>query len=272
MSPLCPALATRGQAGNEGPLGGQADPVVLGDALGVKVRREEAGWATRAVMVAGSNEAGRRELLGLWRGDRESEGPWTDMVAGLTRRGWRGGEGRVSDDPAGLVKAVQRPFQGLSWPRCQVHLQRPVWGRTPRHRRGPMATGRRRIFPAADRLAARAAFAAVAAGLEGKADRARASLEAGLDEALAGLSLPETYRVRRRTTKGLERLNEEIRRRERGIRIVPNAASARRRIGAFWAAPHAVWSTGTRDVDMAEYDEWQMTQTQEVTQENRNVR
>jgi transposase-like protein len=203
------------------------------DALVVKVRRDEAVRATSALIVSRINEEGMRELLGLWLGDSESEGTWTDRFAGLKRRGLRGVEVLVSDDHAGLVKAVQRHFQGVIWQRCQVHLQRNVLGRTPRHLRGHRATGLRRLFQAADRLAAWAAFATLAAGLEGKADRALALLEEGLEDALAVLSLPEKYRVRLRTTNGMERLNEEIRRRERVIRIYPNEASALRLIGAL---------------------------------------
>ena len=189
------------------------------------------------------------------------------MFAGLKRRGLRGVEVLVSDDHAGLVHAVQRHFQGVLWQRCQVHLQRHVLGRTPRHLRPQMAIGLRRIFQAADRLAARTAFAALAAALAGKADRALTILEEGLDDALAVLSLPEKYRVRLRTTHGMERLNEEIRRRERVMQICPNEASAFRLIGALLAEQHEVWSTGKRYFDMAEYIEWKMTHTQEVMQE-----
>ena len=69
----------------------------------------------------------------------------------------------------------------------------------------------------------------------------------------------------------MERLNEEIRRRERVIRIFPNEASALRLIGALLAEQHEVWSTGKRYCDMAEYYEWKATHTQEVIQENRKV-
>jgi putative transposase len=134
-----------------------------------------------------------------------------------------------------------------------------------------MAAGLRRIFQAEDRSMARAAFATLAAVLEGKADRALAGLEEGLEDALAVLSLPEKYRVRLRTTNGMERLNEEIRRRERVIRIFPNEASACRLLGALLAEHHEVWSTGKRYFDMAEYFEWKTTQTQEVIQEMRHV-
>ncbi|AEJ43053.1 hypothetical protein TC41_1104 [Alicyclobacillus acidocaldarius subsp. acidocaldarius Tc-4-1] len=47
------------------------------------------------------------------------------------------------------------------------------------------------------------------------------------------LVLPERYRRRLRTTNGVERLNEEIRRRERVIRIFPNRESAIRLLGRY---------------------------------------
>ena len=52
-----------------------------------------------------------------------------------------------------------------------------------------------------------------------------AVLEAGFDAATAVLVLPERYRKRLRPTNGIERLNEEIRRRERVIRIYPHRES-----------------------------------------------
>ena len=271
VSQLCKALDARVQAWNERSLDTQAYPFVLVDALVVKVRRDHAVRATSALIVSGVNAQGRREILGLSLGDSESEGTWTDMFAWLKRRGLHGVEVLVSDDHAGLVKAAQRAFQGVIWQRCQVHLQRNVLGRTPRHLRAQMAAGLRRIFQAEDRAAAHMAFAVLATALAGKADRALTILEEGLEDALAVLVLPEPYRVRLRTTNGMERLNEEIRRRERVIRIFPNEASALRLIGALLAEHHEGWSTGKRYFDMAEYFEWKTIQTQEVSQEIRKV-
>lgn len=259
VSQLCTALDVRVTAWNARPLETQAYPFVLVDALVVKVRRDEAVRATSALIVAGINDQGSREILGLRLGDSESEGTWTDMFTWLKQRGLRGVEVLVSDDHAGLVKAAQRHFQGVRWQRCQVHLTRNVLGRTPRHLRTHMAAGLRRIFQAEDGATARAAFVAVATALEGKADRALAVLEEGLEDALAVLGLPEQYRVRLRTTNMMERLNEEIRRRERVIRIFPNEAAALRLIGALLAEQHEVWSTGKRYCDMTAYDEWKTT-------------
>jgi transposase-like protein len=77
--------------------------------------------------------------------------------------------------------------------------------------------------------------------------------------------------TRLRTTKGMERHNEEIRRREHVIRMLLNEASAPRLIGALLAEPHEVWRTGKRYFAMAEYYEWKAPHTQEVMQEIQEV-
>lgn len=261
VSQLCTALDARVAAWNDRSFK-EAYPFVLVDALVIKVRRDEAVRATSALIVSGINDEGLREVLGLRLGDSESEGTWTDMFTWLKQRGLHGVEVLVSDDHAGLVKAAQRHFQGVLWQHCQVHLTRNVLGRTPRHLRAHIAAGLRRIFQAEEHATARAAFAAVAAALAGKVDRALEVLEDGLEDALAVLGLPEKYRERLRTTNMMERLNEELRRRERVIRIFPNEASALRLLGALLAEQHEIWSTGKRYVDMTEYVEWKASQAQ----------
>ena len=72
---------------------------------------------------------------------------------------------------------------------------------------------------------------------------------------MAILALPVHYRVRLRTTNGVERLNEEIRRRERVIRIFPNRDSALRLLGALLMEQDEAWTSGHRYFDMTAY--WQ---------------
>lgn len=73
---------------------------------------------------------------------------------------------------------------------------------------------------------------------------------------MAIMALPEQYRRRWRTTNGVERLNEEIRRRERVIRIFPNEESALRLMGAVLMEIDEHWTTGHRYFDMSEYWRW----------------
>ena len=92
--------------------------------------------------------------------------------------------------------------------------------------------------------------------LEEKAPSALKTLESGFYDATAVLTLPEKYRKRLRTTNMLERFIQEIRRREKVIRIFPNMGSAYRLVGALCAETHEEWSTGRRYLDMDEYFQW----------------
>ncbi|WP_020372960.1 IS256 family transposase, partial [Sulfobacillus thermosulfidooxidans] len=98
-----------------------------------------------------------------------------------------------------------------------------------------------------------------------RAPRAVAILENGLEDALAVLQLPESLRQRLRTTNGVERLNAEIRRRERVIRIFPNRESAIRLVGALLLEQHEVWTTGKRYLNLEPY--WQAKRSQAATDE-----
>ena len=59
----------------------------------------------------------------------------------------------------------------------------------------------------------------------------------------------------------LERFIQEIRRREKVIRIFPNMNSAERLVGALCAETHEEWSTGRRDLTMDEYFEGRTDQS-----------
>jgi transposase-like protein len=81
-------------------------------------------------------------------------------------------------------------------------------------------------------------------------------LENGFEDATAVLALPEKYRKRLRTTNSVERLNEEIRRRERVIRIFPNRQSVIRLLGALLMEQDEKWASGRKYLDMEEYFIW----------------
>ena len=63
-----------------------------------------------------------------------------------------------------------------------------------------------------------------------------------------------------RTTNLAERMNEEIRRRQRVIRIFPNEASAQRLIGALLADLYEEWQGSVRYFDMTDYWDWKKEQ------------
>lgn len=253
VSRLCATLDARVRAFNERPLG--CFPFLLIDALYVKVREDERIVSKAGLLVSGINTEGYREVLGLKIGDSESEGFWRGMFDWLKGRGLHGVAFVVSDEHKGLVGAIRRCFQGAVWQRCQVHFGRNVLSHTPARHKAAMAEGLKRIFRSETAQEARGRAHALMDELEGKAPKAVACLEAGLEDALVVLALPEKYRRRLKSTNMQERLIQEVRRRERVIRIFPNEESAHRLIGALVAEIHEEWQ-GRRYLDMSDFHEW----------------
>jgi putative transposase len=97
-------------------------------------------------------------------------------------------------------------------------------------------------------------------------------LDEGLEDALTVMNVPHAYRKRLRTTNVAERMNAEIRRREKVIRVFPNEEAALRLMGALLAEKQDEWLEGNRYLDMAEY--WDRKREQESNKaslENANV-
>ena len=63
-------------------------------------------------------------------------------------------------------------------------------------------------------------------GEDRKYEKALAILDEGFEDTIQYMNFPEKIRSHIRSTNSLERLNEEVRRRERVIRTFPNTQSA----------------------------------------------
>lgn len=255
VSALCTGLDVRVRAFNERALT-EGYPFVLVDALFIKCRDADRVVSRAVLVVSGIRADGYREVLGVRIGDSESFTSWEETLRWLKQRGLRGVVFAISDAHAGLREALAKHFQGASWQRCQVHLMRNLLGACSSRVRAEVALGAKRVLGAADRAEAERALADFVERFAQSAPKAVACLEEGFEDAMAVLSLPEKYRQRLRTTNMEERLNEEVRRRERVIRIFPNDASALRLIGALLAEQNEVWQE-RRYLDMDQFNEWQ---------------
>lgn len=267
VSDLCKSLDPLVEAWNGRELGDTRYPFVLVDALVIKVREGGRVRARSALVATGVNADGYREILGLQLGDSESERSWGDFFVWLKGRGLHGVDLVVSDHHGGLVNAVRIHFQGATWQRCQMHLSANISDAAPKAVQDELHARVRAIFDAPDLDTARTLLAKVVADYQDHAPAAVATLERGFDDATAVLALPAPYRTRLRTTNGVERLNEEIRRRERVIRIFPNRESAIRLLGALLMEQDEQWSTGKRYFDMTAYWQWREAQAAQHAQE-----
>jgi putative transposase len=140
-----------------------------------------------------------------------------------------------------LGKGVKPTFQGTCWIRHPKALQ------------VEMKEDLRRLYEAVDLKSAKSVRDHIIATYESKAPRATSLLDEAFDDITAVLIMPLKYRKRLRTTNGAERLNQEIRRRERVIRIFPNEESVIRLMGALLMEQSEKWQTGRKYFEMDLY-------------------
>lgn len=255
VSSLCVGLDARVRAFNERRLDGECYPFILVDALFFKSREGDRVVSRAALTISGIRSDGYREILGIQIGDTESFSTWDETFRWLKQRGLKGVMYVISDQHAGLTEAIRKHFQGATWQRCQVHLMRNILGFTSTRHRADIAAHAKLVLQAPDIEEARRRLNDFVERFEKKAPKAVACLEEAFEDAMAIIALPEKYRKRLRTTNMQERLNEEIRRRERVIRIFPNDDSALRLIGALLAEQNENWQE-RRYLDMDEFNEW----------------
>ena len=219
----------------------QAYPYLVVDARHEKVRQGGAVESQGVLVVCGIDQRGYREVLGCWVAESESEASWGAVFAELKGRGLQGVRYVVSDDHAGMVKAIGRHFQGAVWQRCQVHFVRNALSLCGVAQRPKVLSLMRSVTGAATRDAAMAALTSAVEELRTKAPKTARLLEEHGEEILGVYALPEAHRNRMRTTNMLERQNQELKRRTRVVRIFPNAPSCLRLVSALLIETSQQW-------------------------------
>lgn len=168
------------------------------------------------LIVSGVREDGFREILGVEVAETESEATYQELFRSLKARGLKGVELVTSDDHRGLEAAIARHFQGASWQRCQLHYARNLTKLIPRAKPKELTAGLSEVFTAPTREVALKLVEQLADGWRKKGyPKVAEHLEENIEDCLACLAFPESHRQRIRTTNGLERLNQEIKRRTR---------------------------------------------------------
>ena len=266
VSSLASRLDVELEAWRSRPLEAEGYPYVFVDARYEKVRVAHKVISQGVLVVSAVRDDGFREIVGLEVADTESEATYQELFRSLKRRGLSGVELVVSDDHEGLKAAIARHFQGASHQRCQVHYSRNLLGMVGYARRKELAADLRAIFAAPDRKQALQIASSVADKWRKKKSNEKVAehLEEHIEECLSCLAFPESHRRRIRTTNGLERLNQEIRRRSRVVRIFPNERSCLRLVTALAVEQSEEWITGRRNLDMGELEGHRPEQKRDV--------
>ena len=226
-----------------------ADPYLSVDARYEHVRQGGQIVSQGVLIVTGVRADGHREILAVAVADTESEATCHQLFGDLKARGLSGVRLVTSDDHRGLKAAIDRLFQGASWNKCQAHLARDLVKMVGARRRGELAADLREIFAATTRDLAIASAEAVASRWEQTHPVVVRLLEDGVEDCLACLAFPLAHRARTRTTNGMERLNDVIKRRTRVVRIFPNPEAYLRLVTALCVEQSEEWVSGKRYLD-----------------------
>ena len=254
VSALCKDLDPIVDSFRNRPLNGHY-PFVFVDAIYIRVREAHRVRPKGLLVATGVNSEGNREVLGFTVADGESEISWSEFFDTLKARGLKNVDHITSDNHGGLRKAIKKHFVTAVWQRCQTHFSKNMLDKTPKKLQPEMKQALNDMYNAPDIEKAKARKMQIIEQFEKSAPKAVSLLDESFDEVTAVFNHPEKYRKRLRTSNSIERLNEELRRRERVIRIFPNEDSLIRLMGAILIEQHEKWVSGKKYLDMTEFYE-----------------
>ena len=225
-------------------------PYLILDARYEKVR-EEGVIQSQAVLIAiGINWEGKREVLGVELANRESQTTWRDFLMSLKQRGLSGVEFAVTDDHAGLKKAVAEILPQAAWQRCYVHFLRNSLDYLPRKADDDCLQELRWLYDRRNIAEAQRDLANWLGRWAKKYPKLTDWVEENIGSTLTFYRLPRLHHRHMKSTNMIERLNEELRRRTRVVRIFPNVASCLRLTRALCAETHEAWLEDNRYINM----------------------
>lgn len=225
-------------------------PYVVLDARYEKIRQDGI-ISSQAVQVAiGINWEGRRCVLGVEHANRESQSSWKEFLLGLKQRGLRGVVCVISDDHAGLRKAIPEVLPEAKWQRCYVHFLRNALDHLPRKKDDDVMIELRWIYERRNVEEARRDLASWLTKWEPRYPKLCDWAEANIEETLTFYRLPQEHYKHLKSTNMLERINQELKRRTLVVRIFPNAASCLRLIRALAVEIHEDWVEAIRYLNM----------------------
>ena len=225
-------------------------PYLILDARYEKVRQDGVIRSQAVLIAIGINWEGQRQILAVECANRETETSWKDFLVKLKARGLNGVEFVVSDSHAGLKKAISEVLTEAAWQRCYVHFLRNALDHLPRKADDDCLQELRWLY---DRWTLQEAQTDLTAWINkwgGKYPKLVDWVEAEIGETLTFYRMPRAHHKHIKSTNMLERLNEEIRRRTRVIRIFPDVDSCLRLVRALCVETHEGWLEDSRYLNM----------------------
>jgi len=156
-------------------------------------------------VLIGADREGRKHLIALREGYRESAESWGDLLRDCRKRGLNEPACWIADGNLGLWAAVSEHNPHSAQQRCTNHKTMNVVDKLPMRERPEYVKRLRAVWQAANESAARKlAAGAVRDLLAAGYDRAARCLEDDLDRCLTFYRFPEAHRSHLRTTNVIE--------------------------------------------------------------------
>ena len=173
------------------------------DGIHVQARLEDA--AQCLLVIIGATPEGKKELVGLTDGVRESAQSWRELLLDLKRRGLAmGPELAVADGALGFWQAVEEVWPLTRGQRCWVHKTANVLNKLPKSQQSKAKRALQEIWMAETKNDALMAFDAFVETWSIKYDRAVDCLIKDRDALLAFYEFPAEHWKHLRTTNVIE--------------------------------------------------------------------
>ncbi len=157
------------------------------------------------LVIIGADESGRKELVGVWDGFRESEQSWLELLLDLKRRGLAiAPKVAVGDGAMGFWKALMQVYPSTRHQRCWVHKTRNILNKLPKSLQAHAKEQTHAIWMAPTREEAEAAFDHFIATYDAKYPKAVACLTKDREELLVFYDFPGEHWRHLRTTNPIE--------------------------------------------------------------------
>jgi len=188
---------------NERDLSARRYVYVWADGIHLQARLEDA--AQCILVIIGATLEGRKELLGLIDGTRESAHDWRALLLDLRRRGLSiAPQIAVADGALGFWKALGEVWPKTREQRCWVHKTANVLNKLPKSQQPKARRALQQIWMAETKAEATIAFEAFIESGAVKYDKATACLAKDRDALLAFYDFPAEHWKHLRTTNPIE--------------------------------------------------------------------
>jgi len=188
---------------NERDLSARRYVYVWADGIHLQARLEDA--AQCILVIIGATLEGRKELLGLIDGTRESAHDWRALLLDLRRRGLSiAPQIAVADGALGFWKALGEVWPKTREQRCWVHKTANVLNKQPKSQQPKARRALQQIWMAETKAEATIAFEAFIESGAVKYDKATACLAKDRDALLAFYDFPAEHWKHLRTTNPIE--------------------------------------------------------------------